>query len=189
MSPTATTPTQALRGVYEADAVHSVFGFAVVHNGISTYRGHLDDVSARLTAEGDALSLEGVAKVESISIREPEQLRAHVLGEEFFDVANHPEVRFSSDSIELAEDGTAKVVGELEIAGSSRAVTATGAYRAPITDALGGERFALELEATFDRRDFGFDWQMELPSGGNVLDWDVTLTVHLELAKAGEEGE
>ena len=27
---------------------------------------------------------------------------------------------------------------------------------------------------------------MELPSGGDVLDWDVTLNVHLELVKAGE---
>ena len=54
-------------------------------------------------------------------------------------------------------------------------------------DPLGDERFALELETTFDRRDFGFDWQMELPSGGDVLDWDVTLNVHLELVKAGED--
>ena len=69
-------------------------------------------------------------------------------------------------------------------------MTATGTYTAPIADPLGDERFAFELETKFDRRDFGFDWQMELPSGGNVLDWDVTLNVHLELVKAGEkEGE
>ena len=28
---------------------------------------------------------------------------------------------------------------------------------------------------------------MELPSGGDVLDWDVTLNVHLELVKPGED--
>ncbi len=28
---------------------------------------------------------------------------------------------------------------------------------------------------------------MELPSGGDVLDWDVTLNVHLELVKAGDK--
>ena len=113
-----------------------------------------------------------------------------MLGEEFFNTAEHPEVRFRSSSIELNEDGSAGVIGELEIAGKTREVTAAGSYTAPIADPLGDERFALELETTFDRRDFGFDWQMELPSGGDVLDWDVTLNVHLELVKPGEkEGE
>ena len=68
--------------------------------------------------------------------------------------------------------------------------SAASSSTAPIADPLGDERFAFELETKFDRRDFGFDWQMELPSGGNVLDWDVTLNVHLELVKAGDkEGE
>ena len=65
-------------------------------------------------------------------------------------------------------------------------MTATGTYREPIDGPDGNGRVAFELETKFDRRDFGFDWQMELPSGGDVLDWDVTLNVHLELVKAGE---
>ena len=34
-----------------------------------------------------------------------------------------------------------------------------------------------------DRRDFGFDWQMELPGGGDALAYDVTLEVSLELVQ------
>ena len=182
-----TTAIKAIEGTYEADQVHSVFGFSVVHNGISTYRGTLDDVSGTLSAKDGELELEGAAKVESISIREPEEFRAHVLGEEFFNGAEHPEVRFRSSSIELSEDGRARVTGELEVAGITREVTAAGTYREPIDGPDGNERVAFELETKFDRRDFGFDWQMELPSGGDVLDWDVTLNVHLELVKAGED--
>ena len=74
------------------------------------------------------------------------------------------------------------VEGELSIAGKTKSVTAEGTYEAP-REGLGGERAALELETTFDRRDFGFDWQMELPSGGDVLAWDVTLNIHLELTQ------
>ena len=176
------TAVQELKGTYEADAVHSVFGFSVLHNGISTYRGTLDEVSATLTAGDDGLSLEGAAKVESISIREPEQFRGHVLSGEFFDAENHPEVTFRSSSVEL-DEGKATVTGELTIAGKSKEVTATGSYREPIADPLGNDRIAIELETTFDRRDFGFDWQMELPSGGDVLAWDVTLNIHLELTQ------
>ena len=77
-----------LSGTYTADPVHSSFGFAVRYQGVSLFKGTLDEVDAELV-DG---RLEGSAKVESISIRTPEQFRAHVLGGEFFDAANHPEV-------------------------------------------------------------------------------------------------
>ena len=48
----------------------------------------------------------------------------------------------------------------------------------------GAEVVGLDLEATVDRRDYGLNWQAQLPTGGDVLAWDVTLEVHLEL---GEE--
>lgn len=182
---TITTATRELQGTYAADGVHSVFGFSVLHNGISAFKGTLDDVSAELRAGEAGLELEGSAKVESISIVEPEALRAHVLGPEFFDVANHPEVSFRSTSVELSDDGDARVEGELTIRGTTKPVTATGSYKGPI-EGLDGERAAFELEATFDRRDYGFDWQMELPGGGNALDWDITLGVHLELVRPQE---
>jgi polyisoprenoid-binding protein YceI len=185
---TTTTPTRAkLSGRYASDGVHSVFGFSVLHSGISTFKGTLNDVSAGLRAGGDGLALEGSAKAESISIVEPAEFRAHVLGDEFFDAANHPEVSFRSTSIELSEDGRARVEGELTIRGTTRPLAATGTYTAPVTGADNNERVAFELTATFDRRDYGFDWQMEMPNGGDVLDWDVTLEVHLELVK--QEGE
>ena len=43
------------------------------------------------------------------------------------------------------------------------------------------DRFAAELEGQLDRRDFGLDWQAQLPSGGDVLDYAVTINVDLEL--------
>jgi polyisoprenoid-binding protein YceI len=184
---TTATATKQLQGSYQADTVHSVFGFSALHNGISTFRGTLDDVSATLVAgDNGELQLQGAAKVESISIREPAQFREHVLSGEFFDAASHPEVRFRSTKVEIADDGAATVAGELEIRGTTREVTATGSYKAPV-EGLDGERTAFELETTFDRRDYGFDWQMELPGGGLALDWDITLNIHLELVQPKEQ--
>jgi len=175
-----TTAVQPFSGTYLADPVHSSFGFSVVYSGAGRFRGTLGDVSATLTAGDDGLSLEGAAKAESISIHEPAQFRAHVLGPEFFDAANHPEVTFSSSAIELAADGTARVDGELTIAGVTKPVVATGSWTEP-APAAGGLRGSLELETVIDRREFGFDWQMELPSGGDALAYDVTLEVSLAL--------
>jgi polyisoprenoid-binding protein YceI len=178
-----TTAVQPFSGTYLADPVHSSFGFAVSYAGVGKYRGTLDDVSATLTAGDDGIALEGAAPVESISIQEPAQLRAHVLGPEFFDAENHPEVTFRSTSVDLAEDGTARVDGELTIAGTTRPVAISGTWAAPVAALGGGRRTALELATAIDRRDFGFDWQMALPSGGDALAYDVTLEVTLALVQ------
>ena len=168
-----------LSGTYTADPVHSSFGFGVRYQGVSLFKGTLDEVDAKLV-DG---RLEGAAKVESISIRTPEQFRAHVLGAEFFDAANHPEVTFTSQDIDIADDGTAKVEGELTIKGITRPVSATGTWVAPAADAFGNTRGHLNLEAVVDRTEYDMNWNMALPSGGNVLANDVTLTVELSLVE------
>ena len=167
-------------GTYTADPVHSSFGFAVRYQGVSLFRGTMDEVQATLT-DG---RLEGAAKVESISIRTPEQFRAHVLSPEFFDADNHPEVTFASTSFDVREDGTATVDGELTIKGITRPVQATGTWTAPAEDAFGNTRAHLSLEAVVDRTEYDINWNMELPSGGNVLANDVTLTIDASLTQA-----
>jgi polyisoprenoid-binding protein YceI len=174
---TATTPL--LSSTYNADPVHSSFGFAVRYQGVSLFKGTLSEVAATVT-DG---RLEGTAQVESISIRTPDQFRQHVLSAEFFDAENHPEVTFTSSDLDLREDGTAVVAGELTIKGITRPVEATGTWIAPAADAFGNRRGHLNLEAVVDRTEFDMNWNMALPSGGNVLANDVTLTVELSLVE------
>lgn len=173
------TATAPLSGTYNADPVHSSFGFAVKYQGVSLYRGTLDEANATLV-DG---KLEGGAKVESISIKTPEQFRAHVLGGEFFDVENHPEVTFVSDGLDLADDGTAKVSGQLTIKGITNPFEATGTWTAPEADAFGNARGHLTLEGVVDRTQYGIEWNMDLPKGGKVLANDVRLTVDLSLVE------
>jgi polyisoprenoid-binding protein YceI len=169
--------TAPLAGTYLADPVHSSFGFSVRYQGVSLFRGTLGDVAATL-ADG---RLEGAAKVESISIRTPEQFRAHVLSAEFFDAENHPEVKFTSSQVDLREDGTATVDGELTIKGITRPVQATGTWTAPAPDAFGKTRGHLNLEAVVDRTEFDMNWNAPLPSGGKALANEVTLSVDISL--------
>jgi polyisoprenoid-binding protein YceI len=175
MSATATP----LAGTYVADPVHSSFGFAVRYQGVSLFKGTLSEVDAKL-ADG---SLEGSAKVESISIRTPEQFRAHVLGAEFFDAENHPEVTFTSSDLDLREDGTAVVAGELTIKGITNPVQATGTWTAPAPDAFGSTRGHLNLEAQIDRTEWDINWNAPLPSGGKALANEVTLVVEISLVE------
>jgi polyisoprenoid-binding protein YceI len=183
---TATTALQPLSGTYVADPVHSSFAFAVRYMGVSTFRGTLGDVAATLAAGEDGVALTGAAQVESISIRTPEQFRAHVLSPDFFDAANHPEVTFRSRRVELADDGSAVAEGELTIRGTTLPVRAEGRW-SPETEVLGGRKAGLTLAATIDRTAYGLDWNADLPGGGKALANDVALTVELALVPQERE--
>ena len=175
----ALSTTTPLSGSFAADPVHSSFGFAVRYQGVSIFRGSLTEVEATLR-DG---RLEGAAKVESISIRTPEQFRAHVLSPEFFDVANHPEVEFASTAIDMDGTGAASVAGDLTINGITRPVAATGRWTAPAPDAFGNSRAHLALEAVIDRTEWDMSWNMALPAGGLALANAVTLTIELSLVE------
>lgn len=178
------TVTSIADGTYTADPHHSSFQAGALHMGVGTFRTTFDDVEARLTADRDGPRLEGRAQVSSISIRNPPEFREHVVnGHDFFDAANHPEIVFTSSRLDLKDDGTVELDGELVIKGIAKPLTATGTWREPVEDPYGGLRAALDLQAVVDRRDWDISWQAPLPRGGDALGWDVTLDIHLELVK------
>ena len=159
-------------GTWTLDTVHSQVGYAVKHAGISIFKGNVDGFDASL-ADG---TLSGSAPVTGIKV-EGENFAAHLLSPDFFDAERHPTVSFTST--ELLRNGDELVVeGELEIRGERRPVRLTGTIAGPVTDRIG-----ISLETVIDRTDFGITWNMELPSGGAVLENEVKLTADLELAK------
>src|SRR3954452_25291327 len=169
-------------GTYRALPLPSSFAFAVRHSGVFDYRGSLSDVAATLYGGGGALALEGSARVESVSVIEPGAMRSSVLGPAFFDAERHPEIVFRSTAVRLADDGRAEVDGELTIRGVTRPVGASGRWAAPRRSSF-GEIAGLQLRTSFDRREFGFDWQKELPGGGNAVGWDVEVDIDLLLTR------
>ncbi|MGZ4312450.1 MAG: YceI family protein [Solirubrobacteraceae bacterium] len=183
----ASVAAQPFSGTYDVQPVVSSFAFAVRHSGVFWYRGSLSDVSGTLRG-GDALTLEGSARVDSISVVEPAAMRMHVLGPEFFDTGRHPEITFRSTAVRLADDGQAEINGELTIRGVTRPVTASGQYAPPRPSSF-GEIAGLQLHTSFDRREFGFEWQLELPGGGDAVSWDVEVDIDLLLLRADPDAE
>ena len=183
MSTETVNKQQVPAGTWTVDPVHSSVAFAVTHNGVTTFRSGFGKYEARLTG-GEQPRLEGSVEVESIEIDE-EMLKGHLLSPEFFDTQRFPQLRFSSTELSVGEDGSLRVAGDLEIHGETRKIEASGRFAQLGGDMAGKARVGLSIESTVDRRDFGLDWQAELPSGGEVLDYAVTISVDLELV--GEE--
>jgi polyisoprenoid-binding protein YceI len=174
----------ALSGTYNADPIHSSVLWSVHHGGIAAFRGWFEGFEGVLDASGGAPTLTGSTKVENVSIRVPDMFRQHILGEEFFDAENHPEITFASTNVDLKDDGTATIQGDLTIRGNTKPVTATGTWVGP-SETHAGTRVALDVETTINRFDFGVHWQAPaLPGGGPSLGEDVTVRFTVQFAAA-----
>jgi polyisoprenoid-binding protein YceI len=165
-------------GTWDLDPVHSKASFAVKHAGLSTFRGHITDLSARL-ADG---VLTGAAQVASVEVP-VDQLKGHLQGPDFFDAERFPEVTFKA--VEAAQDGERlNVKGALTMRGVTQPIDAVGTLTGPAQYFDGKDRIAIELETTVDRTAYGINWNAPIPSGGNALADDVTITVELQLVRA-----
>jgi polyisoprenoid-binding protein YceI len=178
---TATSEQAVPTGTWQVDKVHSTVGFAVKHMVVSTFRGKFDDYDVELTSDEGGARLSGTVRVASVDVKD-ETLEGHLQSPDFFDAANHPELRFESSS--LRRDGDEVVLdGELTIRGVTHPVEARGRISGPHTDFTETDRLGLELETVIDRTAYGLEWNAPLPKGGFALANDVKLEINLEFTE------
>ena len=132
---------------------------------MSTFRASFDDIEGRLVADDDTTTLTASARAESISIADPPEFREHVVrGDDFFHADAHPELTFRSTHIDLGDDGSATVAGELTIRGISRTVTAEGTLSH--ADAGSVRQRAGRAPAARDRRPARLEPELAAPAPG-----------------------
>lgn len=169
-------------GEFSVDVLHSEVAFEVEHNELQRYRASFTNYSAQLqSADEGGLAIEGAVVADSVDIPEG-KLRDVVLGEEFFDAANHPEITFRSSDVSADADGSLSVSGTLTLKGKVGEVTGKGTFAGPVTDMGGNPRVSVQVEASIDRNAYGLEWHANLVGGENVLGDEVKLIVNLELS-------
>jgi polyisoprenoid-binding protein YceI len=178
---TETLNQQIPAGTWTVDPVHSAIHFAITHNRVATFRSRFTGFEAALTG-GEQPKLEGEVDVASIDIDEA-QLKGHLLSPDFFDAEKFPAMKFSSTELSVEEDGGVRLAGELEVRGATHTVQASGRFGTLGADLGGNERVGLSFATTIDRRDIDLGWNADLPSGGQVLEYDVAINVELELVQ------
>jgi polyisoprenoid-binding protein YceI len=170
-------------GNWTIDKVHSHVGFAVKHMVVATFRAQFDDYDGSLTVGEDGQPrLRGIVKADSVVVKD-ENLAAHLRAPDFFDTERFPEIRFVSSEVKLGEQGELEVDGELTIKDHAHRLTARGSVTGPHADLAGNDKIGIELEAIVDRREYGLEFNAELPKGGYAVDNDVRLEVSLELVR------
>jgi polyisoprenoid-binding protein YceI len=181
---TETINQQIPAGTWTVDPVHSTIHFAVTHSEVATFRSGFKAYEATLTG-GEAPQLTGSVEVASIDIEE-EQFKGHLLSPEFFDVKKNPQLKFSSTELNVDDEGNVLLAGELEIRGQTHEVNAVGKFARVPAYLDGRERIGLSIETGVDRREFGLNWNADLPSGGQALEYEVAINVELEFVAEAE---
>ena len=166
---------------YEVDPVHSSVAFAVRHLGIADTHGMFTNFTGRISYDPAApgtFKAAGTVAVAGIDTRN--RMRdEHLLAEEFFDAARHPEIRFETTGARR-EGAEWIVTGLFTLRGVTKEITLRGEIAGPIVDPMGKSRIGLRATTKINRRDYGMTWSKNLDKGGAMIGDEVTISLDVE---------
>jgi polyisoprenoid-binding protein YceI len=158
-------------GTWRLDPARSSVEFYVPHfYGLVTVKGRFDSYHGSLDLSAHP-AVELVIDADSLNTK-LKQRDKHLRSDDFFDVANHPQVRFEADTATLAGN-TLKASGRLHAAGRDIPLH----VEATISPVDG--EFEIEATASADHRELGMTWS---PMG--ITRTPSKLIVHGRLVRA-----
>lgn len=168
---------------WDIDPMHSSAEFEVRHLGISFVTGRFKGVKGSVTldeARPEGARVEAEIDAASVDTGVPPR-DDHLRSPDFFDVANHPTLRFVGTRLEGLEGDEATLVGELTIRGVTREVPLRMERTGEVAkDPYGKRRVGVRARATVGLKDFGLAWNQPLEGGGFALGDKVSVTLNLE---------
>ena len=176
--------TQAAPETFAVDKAHSEVGFRVRHM-LSKTAGRFTDFNGRVEfnpENPESSSVEFHIRAASVDT-DVEDRDKHLRSADFFDVENHPELVFRSDSVWRTGKDRYDVTGTLSIRGIEKRITLPVTYVGQSADPWGGTRAGFSTEVTLNRKDFGMVWNKALDKGGFLLGDEVWVTLEIEAVR------
>ena len=169
---------------WEIDSSHSSVHFSVRHLVIAKVRGSFARWSGTLQVpDGDFSKATVAVTIDASSIETGVADRdAHLKSPDFFNVAEHPELRFVGKRIE-GSGADINVVGDLTIKGITREVVLHVEQLGQAKDPWGNLRAAFSAKTSIDRKDFGLTWQQLLETGGLMVGDRVEIEAEIQAVK------
>lgn len=169
-------------GVWQIDPAHSIVGFSVRHL-MSKVRGTFTEYGGQITVADDQLRSSAEVEVALASVYTGNEMRdGHLRTSDFFDVEQHPTMRFVSLGLREA-NGTWVLDGELTIRGTTRDVEIGVEFLGyDPTGQQGEPRIGFEGRTSIHRSDFGITFGLD---GGKIVvgdKIDILLNIEATLA-------
>ncbi len=177
--------TTAAATKWALDPTHSEIQFKIKHLVISTVTGSFKTFQGSMQSAGDDnfdnAQVEFSLDVDSIDTNQ-EMRDGHLKGEEFFDAAKYPTIKFESTS--FVKDGDHyKVTGNLTMKDVTKPVTLEAEYGGSAVDFYGNHKAGFEVTGKINRKEFGLTWGGITEAGAIVLGDDVKLIANVQFAK------
>lgn len=167
---------------YDLDPVHSQLGFSVRHLLITQVHGVFAKWTGTFSIDPDDLSKSQVTveiDATSVDTRNP-QRDGHLKSPDFFDVANHPAIRFVSTRVEPTASGF-RLTGDFTLRGVTKSVTFEVQGAGPAKDSQGRGRLGYHAQGRINRHDYGVSWSATYDGGAVVVGEHVELALDLQL--------
>ena len=169
---------------------HSAAEFRARHMMVTYVRGHFKNVHGTLNFDPDNpknSSVEAIIDAKGIWTGEP-QRDDHLRSADFLDVANHPQITFKGNDVEILGGNDFRVSGDLTIRGVTRKaaldVHYLGQWQTPWwedgVDKGPKTRAGFVATTTINRHDFGVSWNDTMDRGGIVVGNNLDLTIDVE---------
>lgn len=173
---------------WQIDLAHSHIQFTARHMMISKVRGQFDTFSGSVNYNETNPSQTTVdIEIDINSINTQEEARDnHLKSPDFFDTATYPTAHFKSVRVEQISADTAKLHGNLTIRGITKPVILDVEYAGQAKSPWGSVNAGFSGRATFNRKDWGLNWNQALETGGVLVSDKIQLEIELELVKVAE---
>lgn len=164
-----------LNGTYVLDPAHTTIGFVARHAMVTKVRGHFSDFASTIIVDESTGTVNATIQTESITTGNDDRDN-HVRGTDFFNVAEFPEMTFTSTSVSVSGD-KAKVTGDLTIKGVTKQVNLDVSIDGIAEDPFGNTRLGFEASTKINRTDFGVDFNAPLKTGGVLLSEEIKIEI------------
>ena len=169
---------------------HTAAEFRARHMMVTHVRGHFKNVHGTLNFDPKNpknSSVEAIIDAKGIWTGEP-QRDDHLRSADFLDVANHPQITFKGNDVEILGGNDFRVSGDLTIRGVTRKaaldVRYLGQWQTPWwedgVDKGPKTRAGFVATTTINRQDFGVSWNDTMDRGGIVVGNNLDLTIDVE---------
>jgi len=154
------TLSELRSGAYTLDPEHAYVHFKVGHLDLSTIVGRFNTIEAELDfdpANPASLSLSGIIDAASIDLNNA-SLEDRLRDTEWFDATNHPQIVFNSTKVELRDDGSFLITGELSVRGITKEILMTARFNGGADNILTGKyTLGFSADTQLKRSDYGMD--------------------------------
>ena len=175
----------AIAGEWKLDPAHSKIRFSAPYLLISETEGDFKKFNGNFTSsKEDWTDMKATLTVDVNSISTDNEMRdGHLKGDDFFNAAKYPDIRFESISMKKIGDKQYLLTGNLTIRDVTRQVSLPLVYGGVVKDPWGNLKAGFKAAGKINRQEYGLKYSNAAASGEAVVGDEIEFTADLVLIK------